>query len=162
MDDRSSSETSFFPRAQPPAGVPSVSRALNSFSFSRNRSVRATEDDSWGPYGLNLLYSPSEPLLDLIFVHGLRGGSIKTWCNGGDLRQFWPKTWLPREPSLQNVRIHSFGYNADWKNTKETCLDIHDFGRSLFGDMSTSPYLRHDKDVTFLYSLVTRHIANLY
>lgn len=105
------------------------------------------EDESRGAYGLNLLYSPPEPLVDLIFVHGLGGGSVKTWCKGGDRRLFWPQVWLQRETDLQNVRVHSFGYNADWKDTKETYLNIHDFGRSLFGDMSTSPHLRHDKDV---------------
>ncbi|KAI0400118.1 hypothetical protein F4802DRAFT_620340 [Xylaria palmicola] len=110
---------------------------------------RKTADDheeTWGLFGLNLLYDPPEPLIDLIFVHGLRGGSIKTWCKGDDLKCFWPQAWLPKERDLQNVRIHSFGYNADWANMTETALDLHDFGRALLTEMNTSPFLRPPRE----------------
>ena len=52
-----------------------------------------------GPLGLNLLYAPSEPLIDFIFVHGLRGGSRKTWSKTKDVNHYWPQQWLPLEPS---------------------------------------------------------------
>lgn len=96
---------------------------------------------------MNLLYDPPDPLVDLIFVHGLRGGSIKTWCKGDDLKLFWPQAWLPREQGLQNARVHSFGYNADWADMKETALDLHDFGRALLAEMNTSPFLRRAREV---------------
>ncbi|KAK4213973.1 WD40-repeat-containing domain protein [Rhypophila decipiens] len=118
--------------------------SLRNFSFSR-RSTAATgnsSEDGWGPTGLNLLHSPPDPLLDLVFVHGLRGGSIKTWCKNNDPQLYWPKAWLPKDPDLQNVRIHSFGYNSDWGESKETELDLHDFGRSLLAELTTSPELR--------------------
>ncbi|KAM5344693.1 hypothetical protein ACJ41O_010555 [Fusarium nematophilum] len=73
------------------------------------------------------------------------GGSIKTWSKERDLRLNRPKAWLPRDPDLQNARIHSFGYNSDWGDSKDTSLDIHDFGRSLFGEMLTSPELGKGK-----------------
>ncbi|RYC54364.1 hypothetical protein CHU98_g11846 [Xylaria longipes] len=114
---------------------------LKKFVFIRRKPVGSVED-TWGTYGLNLLHDPPDPLIDLIFVHGLRGGSIKTWCKGDDLNLFWPQTWLPREQGLQNARVHSFGYNADWAATKETALDLHDFGRALLTEMNTSPFLR--------------------
>ncbi|KAM7212469.1 hypothetical protein V8F06_012156 [Rhypophila decipiens] len=114
-------------------------------SVRDRRSTAATgylSEDGWGPTGLNLLHSPPDPLLDLVFVHGLRGGSIKTWCKNNDPQLYWPKAWLPKDPDLQKVRIHSFGYNSDWGESKETELDLHDFGRSLLAELTTSPELR--------------------
>jgi len=106
------------------------------------RKPGGSREETWGLHGLNLLYDPPGPLADLIFVHGLRGGSIKTWCKGDDLKLFWPQAWLPREQGLRHVRIHSFGYNADWADIRETTLDLHDFGRALLAEMNTSPSLR--------------------
>lgn len=105
-------------------------------------------EDTWGTLGLRLLHSPPDPLIDFIFVHGLRGGSVKTWQKTEDPRLYWPEAWLPREPDLQNARVHSFGYNSDWGEKKEsTSLDLRDFGRSLLSEMNTSPHLRKHSQV---------------
>jgi triacylglycerol esterase/lipase EstA (alpha/beta hydrolase family) len=112
--------------------------------------VVAKQEDTWGPFGLRLLHSPPEPLIDFIFVHGLRGGSVKTWCGSDDLRLFWPQAWLPRDPDLQLARIHSFGYNSDWGDSKETSLDLHDFGKSLLGEMSASPTLNSGDQIPII------------
>lgn len=98
-------------------------------------------DDSKGPLGLKLLYSPSKPLIDFIFVHGLGGGSRKTWSKTSSITHYWPQEWLPKDPAFKNVRVHSFGYNSDWVRGKDNCLNIHHIGKSLLGEMSTSPYL---------------------
>lgn len=37
--------------------------------------------------------------------------------------------------------MHSFGYDSDWVKGKDNCLNIHHFGKSLLGEMNTSPYL---------------------
>lgn len=98
-------------------------------------------DDPRGPLGLKLLHSPSEPLIDFIFVHGLGGGSRKTWSKTSSLSHYWPQEWLPKDPAFKNVRMHSFGYDSDWIKGKDNCLNIHHFGKSLLGEISTSPYL---------------------
>jgi pimeloyl-ACP methyl ester carboxylesterase len=98
--------------------------------------------DSKGRLGLNLLRRPSNTLVDLVFVHGLGGGSKKTWSKTTSLSHYWPQEWLPKDPAFKNVRIHSFGYDSDWVKGKSSCLDIHQFGKSLLGEMSTSPYMR--------------------
>lgn len=98
-------------------------------------------DDPKGPLGLNLLHSPSEPLIDFIFVHGLGGGSRKTWSKTSSVTHFWPQEWLPKDPAFKNVRIHSFGYDSDWVKGKDSCLNVHHFGKSLLGEISTSPYI---------------------
>ena len=100
-------------------------------------------DDLKGLLGLNLLHSPSEPLIDFIFVHGLGGGSRKTWSKTSSITHYWPQDWLPKDPAFKNVRVHSFGYDSDWIRGKDNCLNIHQFGKSLLGEMSTSPSLSH-------------------
>ncbi|KAK3294140.1 uncharacterized protein B0H64DRAFT_399777 [Chaetomium fimeti] len=134
----------------PPLGSSFIRRGLKSFSFSRKKTGPAEPQDTWGPLGLRVLHSPPNPLIDVIFVHGLRGGSVKTWCSSEDLQLFWPEAWLPRETHLQDARIHSFGYNSDWGNTTDTSLDLQDFGRALLGEMWTSPVLVNGKETPIL------------
>lgn len=101
--------------------------------------------DIKGPLGLNLIYDVPEPLIDFIFVHGLRGGSRKTWSMSPDPMHYWPKEWLPQDPNFHHVRIHSFGYKADWDERKESTLTVHDFARSLLGEVKCSPDIRGNK-----------------
>ena len=98
-------------------------------------------DNPKGLLGLNLLYSPSQPLIDFIFVHGLGGGSRKTWSKTGSVTDYWPQDWLPKDPAFSTVRVHSFGYDSDWVRGKDNCLNIHQFGKLLLGEMSVSPSL---------------------
>lgn len=115
-------------------------RKFHVWGLRRRASVAI--DDVRGPLGLHLLHLAAEPLVDFIFVHGLRGGSIKTWRKGSDPKQFWPQNWLPLEPAFRNVSIHTFGYNADWGDTKDSFLNVHDFGRTLLAEMKISPHIR--------------------
>jgi pimeloyl-ACP methyl ester carboxylesterase len=97
--------------------------------------------DTRGPLGLSLLHAPSEPLFDFIFVRGLGGGSRKTWSKTSSTRHYWPSEWLPNDPAFDNVRIHSYGYDSDWTKGNGSCLNIHHIGKSLLGELSTSPYV---------------------
>ena len=101
-------------------------------------------EDVRGPLGLTLLSAPSEPLVDFVFIHGLGGGSRKTWSKSSEPYHFWPKEWLPRDPDFKHVRIHTFGYNANWSERKESCLHIRDFAKSLLGDIHDSPGIGQD------------------
>ncbi|OJJ67877.1 hypothetical protein ASPBRDRAFT_199579 [Aspergillus brasiliensis CBS 101740] len=108
-------------------------------------------DDPRGPLGLNLLHSPLEPQIEFVFVHGLGGGSRKTWSKSTAGFHYWPREWLPKDPAFSHVRVHSFGYNSDYFKGKGNCLDIHHFAKSLLGELSTSPYLSHtDTPIVFL------------
>lgn len=49
-----------------------------------------------------------EPLLDVIFVHGLTGDAYKTWSSINE-NEFWPN-WLSGE--FQNISIYTLGYPA--------------------------------------------------
>lgn len=119
-----------------------------------------TSADLKGPLGLNLLHTPSEPLIDLIFVHGLGGGSRKTWSKSEDAYHYWPKEWLPRDPDFKNVRIFSFGYKADWAERNGDGLDINDFAQSLLGEINTCPEIRRSNVRT--PNLIPNVLLNLF
>lgn len=59
------------------AGVTLITRTLMALSL-RSNETDDSSDDFRGSIGLTPLYTPSEPILDLFFVHGLRAGSRKT------------------------------------------------------------------------------------
>jgi len=89
-----------------------------------------TDDDAKGSLGLNLLYHPADPVVDFVFVHGLGGGSRKTWSKSSNLKHYWPR-WLAQDSDFQDVRIHSFGYNSDWASMKQDVSNISDFALAL-------------------------------
>ncbi|KAF2265052.1 SesB protein [Lojkania enalia] len=65
------------------------------------------------PDDLNLLYDGgNESVVDIVFVHGLRGHPRKTWeaqdPENPDELVFWPQDLLPE--TIKNSRIFSFGY----------------------------------------------------
>ncbi|TLD31118.1 hypothetical protein PspLS_02866 [Pyricularia sp. CBS 133598] len=119
----------------------------HSFSFSStfSRSTSNAKDDDVddpkGPLGLTVLFTPEEPQVDLIFVHGLGGGSRKTWSKTSRRDHFWPQEWLPKDPSFRHVRIQTFGYDSDYLRGRDDCLNIHHFGKAFLGALSTSPCL---------------------
>lgn len=126
-------------------------KALNGLSTQRSRSrskspsiVEQPEasDHARGSLGLNLLYSPPEPLVDFVFVHGLGGGSRKTWSKTHKPYHYWPKEWLPRDPDFSNCRIYSFGYASDWSERRDSVLEINDFAASLLGETKNDPGIR--------------------
>lgn len=139
--------------------------ALRRISPARKATTKLDEDpeppeDVKGALGLNLLYAVQEPLIDFIFIHGLGGGSRKTWSMSPDSRHYWPKEWLPQDPDFRYVRIHSFGYKADWDDRKESILSIHDFARSLLGEVQYSPDIRRSNvSAVILLSLCRTNIS---
>ena len=107
----------------------------------RLTSLRASEpaaESQKGPLSLRTIHEPLDgAIADVVFIHGLGGGSRKTWAKNEDPELFWPGEWLPRDDDFQDVRILTFGYNADWG--KESILNIQDFGKSLLYALKDAP-----------------------
>ena len=116
-------------------------------------------EDIKGLLGLNLLHDPLEPLVDFIFVHGLGGGSRKTWAKTNNPAHYWPKEWLPQDPDFKHVRVYSFGYKADWGEKKDSSLDIHDFAHSLLGEIQDNPKIKRSNVGTRCTHLFEMHAA---
>ena len=76
-----------------------------------------------------------EPLLDLVFVHGLGGTSTRTWSFERDPANFWPP-WLGQDSDLSRTRIFTFGYNASVAG-QFTSLNMLDFAKDLLFRMKT-------------------------
>ncbi|RYP35688.1 hypothetical protein DL767_003709 [Monosporascus sp. MG133] len=108
-------------------------------------SLLDLSDDEKGILGLSTLYEPpNSAFANIIFIHGLGGGSRKTWSFSPDIQHFWPLQWLPEDPDFRSVRILTFGYKAGWGERSQSVLNIHDFAQSLIGELRNHPRIRQD------------------
>ncbi|KAI0417993.1 WD40 repeat-like protein [Xylaria grammica] len=115
-------------------------------------SAASTHEVARGLLGLNLLFEPSEPRLDIIFVHGLQGGSRKTWSlHPTDPLTYWPREWLPLEPGFRHARIHSFGYDSDWRKSAVSTLTVHDFALALLADLKHSQAFKRNGNTPIVF-----------
>jgi hypothetical protein len=130
---------------------PPATNHSNTSFFLRSliRREKRSEDDTEGPkgaIGLITQYNPcQDAVADLIFIHGLNGGSQSTWTKNGNPSLFWPREWLPKDEAFQDVRIHTFGYASSI--SRESVLSVPDFARSLLGSIHDCPNIPHDGDV---------------
>ncbi|KAK6855325.1 NACHT and WD domain protein [Apiospora arundinis] len=113
---------------------PSVPASLSNIPI-RTRSGPASRADD--PLDLTLVHNPNLPhAIDIIFIHGLGGSSRLSWCKNHDMDLFWPMRWLPKDQDLQNARVFTFGYNADFRSSSQSpTLGIADFAKNLLYDM---------------------------
>ena len=63
-------------------------------------------------YGLTEVYSATNPLVDIVFVHGLNGHPHDTWSTKKP-NVFWPADLLPAALEDQRPRILTYGYDAN-------------------------------------------------
>lgn len=120
----------------------SFTRSSTTTSSSRPLSTERSSLSVDNALGLTLLYAPPEPLVDFVFVHGLGGHPKKTWTQSGQDGSFWPQDWLPHDEDFSGVRIHTFGYNANYSKGQQNCLSIHHFAKSLLAHISLSSDLQ--------------------
>ncbi|KAE9367293.1 hypothetical protein N431DRAFT_513570 [Stipitochalara longipes BDJ] len=84
------------------------------------------------PLGLTILYEPvGVAKADIVFVHGLGGSSIKSWCKNNDLDLFWPRKFLRLDPDICHARIMTFGYNTASPSTGDAISNISGFATDL-------------------------------
>jgi hypothetical protein len=120
-----------------------IEETLLGASVQTTRDISPSSDN----LGFTLIHTCPEPLVDLIFVHGLGGTSRKTWSWQRDPQNFWP-AWLGRDAELCKSRIFTFGYNADFSG-QHTPLNILDFAKDLLFRMKThsSAHIPSDRSV---------------
>lgn len=97
--------------------------------------ISSTGSPSPNPLGLKSVYAFEVPEVDLVFVHGLGGTSVRTWSWGHNTVNFWPP-WLSSDPELRKSRIFTFGYDATMGG-KYTSSNILDFAKDLLFQLKT-------------------------
>ncbi|KAL8372919.1 hypothetical protein RB599_000237 [Gaeumannomyces hyphopodioides] len=136
-----------------------TSRSLFTFSLpSRSAILRrgagdeASREPTKGPLGLTSLHLPEtdRAIADIVFVHGLNGGSYSTWTYDGDPAKFWPKQWLALDDLFQGARIHTFGYESSI--SKESILNIDDFARALVYSLCDCPVIPPNDNRAYILS----------
>lgn len=128
-------------------------RSFLSRTLTRQSTRASTSDDpaassvSRGPLGLNTVYDPQveHAVADLVFVHGLNGGSQSTWSKGNNPATFWPQEWLPKDEAFRDVRIHSFGYPSGIG--RDSIMGLRDFAKLLLGSIKDSPAMDRGEKV---------------
>ncbi|AEO64728.1 uncharacterized protein THITE_2142551 [Thermothielavioides terrestris NRRL 8126] len=111
-------------------------------SQNPHSSTRDAEPSGEDPLGLTLVHRPrGQRRADIVFVHGLGGSSRKTWSHNRDPELFWPLKFLPSEPEINEARILTFGYNANFRpGSGRNKMSIPEFAMDLLCD------LKHYKD----------------
>ncbi|KAF2969942.1 hypothetical protein GQX73_g3591 [Xylaria multiplex] len=103
-----------------------------------SNTAKNEQETPKGPLGLTTVFEPEgQVVADLIFVHGLNGGSRSTWSKSDD--SFWPQAWLPRDDAFHDVRIHTFGYPSGL--SRDSVLNIRDFAGNLLACVQHCPAL---------------------
>ena len=109
------------PHSSTVPAVPTPTIHSTADNGTANRSERVT-DTSYNPvsqedlfpdnqiHGLRVLYQPPNPLVDIVFVHGLTGDSYNTWLQPTS-GIYWPVQLLSKD--ISDARIMTFGYDAD-------------------------------------------------
>ncbi|TIA08966.1 WD40 repeat-like protein [Aureobasidium pullulans] len=136
---------------------------FRNLSISRGKPEKQPAADSSSvknPYGLNTLSEPGDAdsiVADFIFIHGLGGGSRKTWTRDSDPELFWPQKWLPHDSAFEGVGIHSFGYNAEFttmnpyfKSKNVQPLSVDTYGESLVEEIHSHPGIK-DRDTPLVF-----------
>ncbi|KAJ2980189.1 hypothetical protein NUW58_g7014 [Xylaria curta] len=133
------------PPSEPVSRIVTATTALSNRSFLGRSFARRDAGDSnkgeqegpKGPLGLTTLSVPEgQVVADLIFVHGLNGGSRSTWSRAAD-GTFWPQDWLSCDDAFHDVRIHTFGYSSGLNH--DSVLNVHDFASNLLACIYHSP-----------------------
>ncbi len=89
------------------------------------------------PDGVQLLYQDSEPTVDICFVHGLTGNRVSTWTAHGQSEP-WPKTLLPLSPTLDKIRVITYGYDAYvLRKSVVSSNRLIDHATNLLNDLTT-------------------------
>ncbi|KAI0888132.1 uncharacterized protein GGS22DRAFT_155137 [Annulohypoxylon maeteangense] len=114
------------------SAISDIHAQLFSLPTSAEHRRQRSRDRRNDPLGLFVLHAPVQRSVDILFIHGLGGTSLRSWCRNRDLENLWPQLWLPEEPDLTSARILSFGYNAHFSSKKEQAsLTIGDFANDL-------------------------------
>ncbi|KAK4097307.1 hypothetical protein N658DRAFT_500536 [Parathielavia hyrcaniae] len=128
-------------RAMTTSSAPSLNQRGTWNSLRQQKSGdRVSEASRQDPLGLKVVHRPTgERRVDVVFVHGLGGSSQMTWSHNRDPEFFWPLKFLPFESDINESRILTFGYNANFRSgSGRNKMSVLDFAKDLLYEMKFS------------------------
>ncbi|KDN65752.1 hypothetical protein CSUB01_07533 [Colletotrichum sublineola] len=100
------------------------------------------------PLGLAILVEGTDPVVDIVAIHGLNGHREHTWTATGD--KHWLRDFLPAD--LPNVRILCWGYDANTHSTSGvSCQYLYDHARELVADLSRKRELTKSRERPIIF-----------
>ncbi|PMD32251.1 YVTN repeat-like/Quino protein amine dehydrogenase [Hyaloscypha variabilis F] len=146
LDSRSellSSNSSTEPSTSPPSTSPPFRPRLPSVNTIDQQLTippdlgRGRDASNEDPLGLKVIHRPlGERRVDIVFIHGLGGSSRMTWSKDHNLDFFWPLKFLPHETDINEARILTFGYNANFRpGSGKNKMSVLDFAKDLLYDL---------------------------
>jgi len=104
-----------------------------SLALRPNNPGRVTVETGRNALGLKELVGGTDPIIDIVAVHGLNGHRETTWTDEKS-RTLWLRDLLPHR--FPNARILTFGYDADTLKLSEVShLSLNDHGTSLIVEL---------------------------
>ncbi|KAF3029576.1 hypothetical protein E8E12_000791 [Didymella heteroderae] len=83
-------------------------------------------------HGLQVVSEGTDPVVDIVAVHGLNGHREKTWTAGNGVH--WLRDLLPHD--LPRARVLSWGYDANTHSgSRVSCEYLFDHARTLVSDL---------------------------
>ncbi|KFX99172.1 hypothetical protein O988_04014 [Pseudogymnoascus sp. VKM F-3808] len=109
----------------------------NSISRQFTSPLDVNSQGGEDPLGLKVIHRPlGDRRVDIVFVHGLGGSSRMTWSKNRNLDFFWPLKFLPFEQDINEARISTFGYNANFRpGSGKNKMSVLDFAKELLYDL---------------------------
>ncbi|PMD45596.1 hypothetical protein L207DRAFT_257879 [Hyaloscypha variabilis F] len=104
-------------------------------------------------YNFKIVHDPLNPIVDILFLHGLTGDREKTWTRTkGKQSCFWPSDILPDD--IPNARIAVWGYDASvvkktpFAVVSTNTLDHH--AQTLCSDIAALRGEKHKQPIIFI------------
>ncbi|KAH8702665.1 hypothetical protein GQ44DRAFT_51434 [Phaeosphaeriaceae sp. PMI808] len=95
-------------------------------------STASTESAATAAQGLQVVCEGTNPVIDIVAVHGLNGHCEKTWTASNGVN--WLRDLLPQD--LPSARIFSWGYDANThSSSRVSCHYLFNHAQSLVSDL---------------------------
>lgn len=79
--------------------------------------------------------SGTNPVLDVIFIHGLTGSPTETWATSDGAAEFWPE-WLGQE--FPNISVCTIGYPASiFQSFSKPDMNLHERANNMLEQLAS-------------------------
>ncbi|KAH0419847.1 hypothetical protein CcaCcLH18_14269 [Colletotrichum camelliae] len=133
-----------------------LTRLLKKFNSSKDGPAVATSTPQpeapcapqVRPFGLEVLVEGTDPVVDIVAVHGLNGHREHTWTASGG--KHWLRDFLPTD--LPNARVLCWGYDANTHSNSGVSIQyLYDHARELVTDLTIKRGLTKSRERPIIF-----------